>query len=427
MHDHDVSRLPVVAGRRCSSASSPAATSSGRSSPSRARAEGDASRVTPCRPPGPRSTSAPSPHNVAALARHVAPAAVCAVVKADGYGHGAVGGRPRRARPPGATWLAVALAEEGAALRAAGIDAPDPAAVRAAGRRRPRRRGRPASSPPSTPRPGIAALGRGRRRPATPLAGPPQGRHRHAPGRVPPGRRGSAGQGDRRRRPAAARVGVDPPRGRRRARRPVHRRAARPLSTRSLAALEAAGIDVPLRHAANSAGAIAHPDARFDLVRCGIAVYGIAPSAGAGRRRSTCGPALRLVSRGLAREGRRRRARRSATGRRYRRRAAVGHRHRAARLRRRRAAGASAAVGRRGAHRRPAPADRGHGDDGPAHGRLRRRRAGRGRRRGRAASAARATTRSPPPSGPSASAPSATRSSAASAPGCPATGPERDR
>jgi alanine racemase len=33
-----------------------------------------------------------------------------------------------------------------------------------------------------------------------------------------------------------------------------------------------------LRHAANSAGAIAHPAARYDLVRCGIAVYGIAPS-----------------------------------------------------------------------------------------------------------------------------------------------------
>ena len=62
-----------------------------------------------------------------------------------------------------------------------------------------------------------------------------------------------------------------------------------------LAALEAAGIDVPLRHAANSAGAIAHPDARFDLVRCGIAVYGIPPSpalAGAVDLR----PALRLVS-----------------------------------------------------------------------------------------------------------------------------------
>jgi len=42
--------------------------------------------------------------------------------------------------------------------------------------------------------------------------------------------------------------------------------------------LAAARIDVPLRHAANTAGAIAHPDARFDLVRVGIGIYGLAPS-----------------------------------------------------------------------------------------------------------------------------------------------------
>ena len=45
-----------------------------------------------------------------------------------------------------------------------------------------------------------------------------------------------------------------------------------------LAELAAAGIEVPLRHAANSAGAIAHPAARYDLVRCGIAIYGIPPA-----------------------------------------------------------------------------------------------------------------------------------------------------
>ena len=37
-----------------------------------------------------------------------------------------------------------------------------------------------------------------------------------------------------------------------------------------------------LRHAANSAGAMWHPASRFDLVRCGIALYGLAPR-GAGR------------------------------------------------------------------------------------------------------------------------------------------------
>ncbi len=62
-----------------------------------------------------------------------------------------------------------------------------------------------------------------------------------------------------------------------------------------LAELAAAGIDVPMTHAANSAGAIAHPAARRSLVRCGIAVYGIDPSpelAGALPLR----PALRLRS-----------------------------------------------------------------------------------------------------------------------------------
>jgi alanine racemase len=45
-----------------------------------------------------------------------------------------------------------------------------------------------------------------------------------------------------------------------------------------VAELRAAGIDPGILHMANSAGAIAHPKARFDLVRCGIAVYGIPPA-----------------------------------------------------------------------------------------------------------------------------------------------------
>src|SRR4051812_40082362 len=61
--------------------------------------------------------------NVRSLREFVAPAAVCAVVKADGYGHGAVP-VAKAALDAGAGWLAVALAEEGAELRDAGIDAP---------------------------------------------------------------------------------------------------------------------------------------------------------------------------------------------------------------------------------------------------------------------------------------------------------------
>ena len=39
----------------------------------------------------------------------------------------------------------------------------------------------------------------------------------------------------------------------------------------------AAGLDSVIRHLSNSAGTLAHPDLRYDLVRCGIATYGIAP------------------------------------------------------------------------------------------------------------------------------------------------------
>jgi alanine racemase len=38
-----------------------------------------------------------------------------------------------------------------------------------------------------------------------------------------------------------------------------------------------AGLRPALVHAANSAGLLAHPEARYDLARCGIALYGIAP------------------------------------------------------------------------------------------------------------------------------------------------------
>ncbi|MBI5104195.1 MAG: alanine racemase [Solirubrobacterales bacterium] len=61
--------------------------------------------------------------NVARLVREAEPTAVCAVVKADGYGHGAVPAA-RAALAGGATWLAVATAEEARALRDAGLRDP---------------------------------------------------------------------------------------------------------------------------------------------------------------------------------------------------------------------------------------------------------------------------------------------------------------
>jgi alanine racemase len=45
-----------------------------------------------------------------------------------------------------------------------------------------------------------------------------------------------------------------------------------------LSQLEGAGIDVPIVHAANSAATLTVPEARFGMVRVGIALYGLAPS-----------------------------------------------------------------------------------------------------------------------------------------------------
>ena len=61
--------------------------------------------------------------NVAALKAQAAAPGLMAVVKADGYGHGAVPSA-RAALAGGAEWLSVALLEEGEELRAAGISAP---------------------------------------------------------------------------------------------------------------------------------------------------------------------------------------------------------------------------------------------------------------------------------------------------------------
>ena len=69
--------------------------------------------------------------NVAAIERNVgrlrrelrAGTELCAVVKADGYGHGALPAA-RAALAGGATWLAVATANEAAHLRATGVDGP---------------------------------------------------------------------------------------------------------------------------------------------------------------------------------------------------------------------------------------------------------------------------------------------------------------
>ncbi len=230
--------------------------------------------------------------NVRTLRARAAPTPVWAVVKADGYGHGAVA-VARAALAAGAAGLAVALVEEARVLRAAGIDArvlllsePPVTAARAvvdAG-----------LEPTAYSSEMVAALDAAAAGSAEPLPvhlKVDTGMHRVgcAPEEV-----------------VDLAAAVDRAPGLRLASVWTHLAVAdepdRPDTAAQLArfdaavaAVEAAGIAVPERHAANSAGTIAHPGARHDLVRAGIAVYGIAPSpalAGAVPLR----PALRLVS-----------------------------------------------------------------------------------------------------------------------------------
>jgi alanine racemase len=62
----------------------------------------------------------------------------------------------------------------------------------------------------------------------------------------------------------------------------------------ALDALEAAGHQPTLRHAANSAGTIAHPGTHFDLIRPGISLYGYPPGPELADDASELEPALTL-------------------------------------------------------------------------------------------------------------------------------------
>ncbi|MDP8976936.1 MAG: alanine racemase [Actinomycetota bacterium] len=214
-------------------------------------------------------------HNTAALGAVAAPAALCAVVKAEGYGHGAVP-VARAALDAGATWLAVAVVEEGEALRREGIRAPILLL---------------AEPPPEAMADALAQH-------LTLTLYSVEGAHAAA-------RVAADGQS-----PTPVHLKVDTG---------MHRVGAPPdtlvdvaraveesgglrveglwthlavaedpaedgYTTEQLRCFEEArdrlalaGIHPDLLHAANSAGAIAHPAARYDMVRCGISVYGYCP------------------------------------------------------------------------------------------------------------------------------------------------------
>lgn len=231
-------------------------------------------------------------HNVAELRRIAAPAEVCAVVKADGYGHGAAP-VARAALDAGATWLAVAHVAEAAALRADGIDAdilllsePTEDQVHHAVRLGLHIT---AYSKELIARLGTAAEATGATVPVHLKVD--TGMHRVG-ARLDDAVGLATAIDDH---PALELRAVwthcavaDEPENPFTAEQLVRYDAA-------VEAVRAAGIEVPLRHAANSAAALVHPAARYDLVRCGIAIYGI-PPAPALRAAADLRPAVRLAT-----------------------------------------------------------------------------------------------------------------------------------
>jgi alanine racemase len=213
-------------------------------------------------------------HNARVLAEVAHPAELCAVVKANGYGLGAEA-VARAALEGGATRLAVALVDEGVALREAGIDAPilllsEPPAEAMAD----------AVAHHLTPTlytiGGVqaAAAAAGRRRPVAVEVKVDTGMHR-------------VGAAPADAAAVVARVQREPGLGFRGlwTHLAVADEPDNPYTAGQLEAFENVrdqlareGLVPDYVHAANSAGAIAHPAARYDMVRCGIAVYGCAPS-----------------------------------------------------------------------------------------------------------------------------------------------------
>ena len=215
-------------------------------------------------------------HNVRSLAEQVAPARVMAVVKADGYGHGAVP-VARAALGAGASWLGVALVEEALELRAAGIAAPilvlaqpHPDAAGACAEH--------AVAVTITSLDGVAAFAAAGRRAGRPVAAHVKvdtGMHRQGclPAELPAVAKA-----------AAEADGLDPEglwthfAVADDAAQAATTDAQLTAFTEAIEVAKAAGLAPRWRHAANSAGATLRDDARFDLVRCGIEVYGLSPA-----------------------------------------------------------------------------------------------------------------------------------------------------
>ena len=239
-------------------------------------------------------------HNASVLAQLAAPAELCAVVKAHGYGHGGPA-VARAALAGGAQRLAVALVDEGVELRQHDVAAPvlllsecGPDAVETALAY--------GLTPTLYSAEGIAAFGA-----AAGAAGRRTAVHvkvdtgMHRVGAAPEDLPATVAAVERE--PMLDLEGVwthlPVADGESEADR-AYTEEQLGLFDRLVAALAADGIDPPVLHAANTAGTVAFPRARYDMVRCGLGLYGYLPGADgadglrrAGRRRASCAPPWR--------------------------------------------------------------------------------------------------------------------------------------
>ena len=214
--------------------------------------------------------------NARELNRLAGAARLLAVVKADGYGHGSVPAA-KAALAGGATWLGVALVEEGEVLRRSGITAP----VLVLSEPRPSAMDQVVACdlrPTVYTSEGIEAAAQAAGGLPSPLrvhVKVDTGMHRV--GATPEAAielaRLVAGRPELHLEGLFTHLAVadEPDR--------AEDTAAQVATLRQVAgALAAVGVRPDLLHAANSAGLLNHPDTHLDLVRCGIALYGLAPA-----------------------------------------------------------------------------------------------------------------------------------------------------
>ncbi len=225
-------------------------------------------------------------HNVREIAQLVSPATFCAVVKADGYGHGDVP-VAEAAIEAGAEWLAVATVGEGVRLREAGLQAPvlllseaAPEDVETLVRHQ--------LTPTVYSQEALDALVSGHTDSLTVQVKLDTGMHRVGADTATAA--DLVGQIAGHKRVDLGAVWTHFPSA-----------EYEPDFTRGQVKqlnefVAGTGSSPGLVHAANSAGALLYPEARFDLVRIGLAMYGCLPSPACGEVVSLR-PAMRVVSR----------------------------------------------------------------------------------------------------------------------------------